>query len=90
MGFARVFLALFGHLLGSLESSSLIITHIHVLWLSEGVGLVLILLASVAVLSSFEVVVGARTAFPSTIWEHISTDEFLTRLLLLCLLEWYC
>jgi hypothetical protein len=61
-----------------------------VLWLSKDIVLILVLLASIAVFPSFEVVIGASTAFPSAVWEDIGTDEFLVRPLLFRFGKLYC
>lgn len=55
--------------LGSFEFSVLALNSRHMLWLSFIVIIRLVFLASEASLSTFEVVVLALAAFPSTIWE---------------------
>ena len=67
--FVSDLLLLFGLFLGSFENSSFIIIHVHMLWLSVDVIFIFLFLTSIAVLSTFKVVVGAVAAFPPTIWE---------------------
>jgi hypothetical protein len=54
---------------GSFLGRSFLFCQFHMGWLSSDISVILLFFASKALFSAFEIVIGARAAFPSTIWE---------------------